>query len=534
MALAVRSTPEITAPRSVVAGPPRATIYTAIALSLAALVWSLSSHSVVLYGDARATLDIARGLTDSSHLGVGQLGGRWLPLPELLMAPFAFSASLWHSGLAGAVVAAPCFCYAAIRLWGIIELVTSDRWAAWCGFLIFATNTNVLYIQTTALPEAVLLAFTVGAVFHLVRWMETRNLQDLVSSALLTAAATLTGYEAWVLLVAELVVILLLDRRNTLFPHETEANLVLYLSVAGSGILLWLLYNLVLYHNPLNFLRVSGSQNQLEIGSGTGPTHGILGAAHTYGWAILDVCGPIAVVCAVAGLVFVLRSDRLRRSWAPVVLVLLYTPVLFAIMAMLTGQSTVGVPEVAPFQIANIATAVTIVPATAVSAAFLLTVPYVRIRRRKLSFVLLVVLGLVATVITLGDPITLRGGQSGSSAAVRGDSNLVSTYLGSHYRNGEVLVDDRWSSALIFGSDLDLRDFVTSDSPQYQEDLRDPSRVAAWILTYRSDAIHTAMERHPGRFRNYVALAKGGGFSLYHLRIGAVLGGRIRQDDRTQ
>ena len=42
------------------------------------------------YGDAIAHLHIARRVFDSHRPGLSQLGSVWLPLPHLLMIPFAF------------------------------------------------------------------------------------------------------------------------------------------------------------------------------------------------------------------------------------------------------------------------------------------------------------------------------------------------------------------------------------------------------------------------------------------------------------
>ena len=55
-----------------------------------------------------------------------------------------------------------------------------------------ATNLNMLYVQTTALTEPVLLAMLVGAVFHLARWMRTMSAGELMMAGVMTALATLS------------------------------------------------------------------------------------------------------------------------------------------------------------------------------------------------------------------------------------------------------------------------------------------------------------------------------------------------------
>ena len=46
--------------------------------------------------------------------GLAQLGNVWLPLPHLLMAPFAQNDFLWRTGLAGTLTSMPCYLIASI------------------------------------------------------------------------------------------------------------------------------------------------------------------------------------------------------------------------------------------------------------------------------------------------------------------------------------------------------------------------------------------------------------------------------------
>ena len=131
---------------------------------------------MVLYGDARAHLDVARHVTDALTPGLAQLGSVWLPLPHILLVPFVAITPLWHSGAAGASSGA-CFVYTSVRVFSMVEELTGSRLGAWCGVVVFIANLNMLYIQSTALTEPVLLAFFIGAVFHLTRWMRTLSVR---------------------------------------------------------------------------------------------------------------------------------------------------------------------------------------------------------------------------------------------------------------------------------------------------------------------------------------------------------------------
>src|SRR5262249_34873058 len=72
--------------------------------------WYFVRHGYVLYyGDAEAHLNIARRIFDSRTPGPEQIGTVWLPLPHLLMVPFATRDEWWRSGLAGTIPSALCF-----------------------------------------------------------------------------------------------------------------------------------------------------------------------------------------------------------------------------------------------------------------------------------------------------------------------------------------------------------------------------------------------------------------------------------------
>src|ERR1700683_2135925 len=78
-------------------------------LGAATARWSFA-HGYTLYdGDAEAHLNIARRILDSRTPGPEQIGTVWLPLPHLLMIPFARRESWWRSGVAGAIPSAASF-----------------------------------------------------------------------------------------------------------------------------------------------------------------------------------------------------------------------------------------------------------------------------------------------------------------------------------------------------------------------------------------------------------------------------------------
>src|ERR1700680_918574 len=112
------------------------------AISVVAARWFLSHGYVLYYGDAEAHLNIARRLFDSRTPGPKQLGTVWLPLPHLLMAPFAMRDDWWRSGLAGTIPSAASFVLAGTFLFAAARCLYSSGIAALAVALLFAMNPN--------------------------------------------------------------------------------------------------------------------------------------------------------------------------------------------------------------------------------------------------------------------------------------------------------------------------------------------------------------------------------------------------------
>jgi hypothetical protein len=482
--------------------PPLPAVLTSVAAALLATAWSAVHHSMVLYGDARAHLDVARHVTDGLQTGLAQLGSVWLPLPHILLVPLVAIGPLWHSGAAGAIVGGICFVYASLRVFSLVEELTGSRLGAWCGFAVFIVNLNMLYIQSTALTEPVLLAFMVGAVFHLARWMRTFSVRDLLWSSLLVFCATLTRYEGWALLVAGVVLVAVWARLRDRRKKSAQANLVLFAVIGSYGIGLWFLYNLIIFHDPLYFLHsaysaqaINGAQAQFGL---LGTKGNLVESTLTYGWDMIDVVGaPILIIGGVSSvmLMAIKHHDRRRTLFT---LALLAAPVAFEILSLYAGQTTIRVPQVFPHGMWNDRYGVVALPFCAVAAGVLVG------RWRWTTSIVIPTAAIVAAVMALGTPLTLADGRTGTSSAAAGKPETAAAYLSEHYRGGEILADDSAASSLMFASNLDLRQFVTIGfHPFWEHAIVSPAKNVAWAVSYPGDAVTADMTAHPDRFSDF-------------------------------
>ena len=500
-----------------IAAAPTMTVTIAASLALAATIWAFISGSMPLYGDARAHLNVARHVTDGLTPGLAQLGSVWLPLPHLLMMPLVAVDPLWHSGLAGAIVGGICFVYASVRIYGLTRYWTGSRLAGWAAFALFAGSLNLLYIQTTALTEPLLLALMVGMAYHMARWLREMSHRDLAMAAFFAFCASLTRYDGWILLPTGLAIVVLWTWTHERRSHATQANAIIFGVLSGYGIVLWLLYNLIIFSDPLYFIHSGASAQAQQVAlahSGMLSTKGdLVESLLTYGWAVINVIGlPLLALGGLGIAVLVARGRRDR--WASILLLgLLASPVVFNVVSLWTGQSTVRVPQRPPFEMWNLRYGLMALPLAAFGAGAL-------VRRWKAPLAVPAI-GIAITAAVLLNlatvPMTLVDGRSGISSATAGKPEAAALYLGSHYSGGRVLADDTTSSPLLYASGLNLREFVTVGfKPYYANAIAEPAANVAWAVTVPGDEVFHDMQDHPERFAAFHLVLIDGDIHLYH------------------
>ncbi len=290
--------------------------------------------------------------------------------------------------------------------------------------------------------------------------------------------------------------------------------MVLFTVVASSGVVMWLLYNLLIFRDPLYFVhsRFSAqSQQKTLAGVGMLVTKGdLFESVLTWGWTILRICGPALTVVGLvaAAAVASVRSDA-RARWVAT-LALLGSPLAFNLISLTTGQSSIRIPDRPPFGVWNVRFGVMALPFLAVACGLLCA----RWRRTAPVVVAAVCLGVVGMLVNT--PLALADGQYGYGSAAVGRPELAAQYLSRHYDSGRVLVDDAFASPFMFASGLDLREFVTAGAhPYYEQALEDPTRKVEWLGVYYGDEIDTEMRQHPDRYTAFEQVYQFGRVRLF-------------------
>src|SRR5271165_499918 len=242
-------------------------VWLAIFVSVFSFLFYYRHGDILLYGDAVAHINIARRVFDSKTPGLLQLGTVWLPLPHLLMIPFLISGEMWHRGAGGSIPSMVAYVLGVVGMFRLVRGALSGndqtdgsaRIAAWIAVLVYATNPNLIYMQTTAMGESIYLAFFIWAVVYFSEFTR-RDGKALTKCGVCLAAACLTRYDGWFLAAGMAAAVVLCtflrskaaDRK----PADTRRQrtaIVRFLLIASAAPALWLAYNGLVYRNPLEF-----------------------------------------------------------------------------------------------------------------------------------------------------------------------------------------------------------------------------------------------------------------------------------------
>jgi len=220
------------------------------------------------------------------------------------------------------------------------------------------------------------------------------------------------------------------------------------------------------------------------------------------------------------GLAAIRHPERRRTLFS---LGLLSAPVLFEIVSLYAGQTTIRVPQLFPHQMWNDRYGLMAIPLCAVAAGVL-------VGRWRWSLPVVVGATVLATVfMAIGTPLTLADGRTGTSSAAAGHPEVAAAYLSHHYRGGEILADDSAASSLMFASGLDLKQFVTVGfHPYFAQALADPAHRVAWVVAYPGDAVTADLTAHPGRFRDFHLVVTQGRARVYARTFPTPAAGAVR------
>ncbi len=456
--------------------------------------------------DAIARLNIARKIIDSLTPGIGQLGGIWLPFPQILMIPFIWNNFLWHTGIAGSIVSGTAFILSAIYLRKTVLLLTNNKKAALLVWFIFVSDINLLLLQTMAMSESFFLFSMIMILYFLTKWVKDHDFVDFLLLGLFVTFITLTRYEGYFVFIGVFISVFL----ECIFSYwryegkdKVEGMMLVFLTVAGFGIFLWCLYCALFYKDPLYWLHVYSSDkgqvstysasienvktNTTIVGKGA---LSITQSFLTYSSAILWTNGIITSLLALFGFILItinVLERRLIRSkirlYLPIIII---STVLFSLLVYGYQRGFIPAIEFPPITIvhllsksfndfshSNIRYGVIMAPLIFIFIGLIAS-------RNKVFGVLITLLIAFQIFTYFYTPLFLYF----SFPASWGYSILKPVpWFISHYDGGLILTSSNRHENFMFQTGLPYKDFIYEGSREYwTTSLNEPDMYATWIL----------------------------------------------------
>lgn len=512
-------------------------VWLAGAVSLISFFSYLRYGDVLLYGDAVAHINIARRVFDSRTPGLLQLGTVWLPLPHVLMIPFLLSDGWWQSGIGGSIPSLVAFVLGAAGIFRLVRgALSSDstpegesspavRIAAWMAAAIYVANPNLIYLQATAMTEALYLGLFLWAVVHFsefVRALEAAPEQpaaansSLVKCGLCLVGACLTRYDGWFLAVVIGGAALLVGWRSGARSKGLGHGLAKFILLAAAAPVFWIAFNAIVYQNPLEFANGPYSARGIEQrtsppGSSPHPGSRNLAEAATYFLKAAELnlasgnWGRLWVGVGVAGLI--LGAAGGGRSLWP--LLMLALPLPFYTLSIAYGSVPIFLPVWWPYSLYNARYGVQLLPAFAVAAAIAAYfaarfLGSIKAKALVAGALVIFVAGSYASV-WWGRPISFREAWNNSRTRQALEKELASTleelppnatflmYLGNHV--GALEIAGIPLRRVIYEGNH--RTWKRPSDPQglWEQALADPARYVDFVVASDGDAVSSGMER---------------------------------------
>ncbi len=255
---------------------------------------------------------------------------------------------------------------------------------------------------------------------------------------------------------------------------------ILFCTLGGFGIFLWLLWNQLIFKDALYFafgpFSAHAQQEQLSQAGVLATKGNLLLSAKIYFYALMYNSYTLPAIFGAFGAMLLLRDRLLPLTWRLASLTLL-APLVFNILSLYLGFSVLFVQGLSGNTWFNVRYGVMLMPSIAIFVGFLID------RLKDLRWV---IIGLLSFVLFFAfvnqDAVTIDDARVGASQK---NVSEVASYLNSFAKNqsGFILISAASHDAIIFSSGLPMKRFIHEGTGVYWTAATTaPDRWARWII----------------------------------------------------
>ena len=491
-------------------------------ISVNAFLFFLSRDQTHVHIDAIAHVNKARGLFDNFEPGLRNLGSIWLPLPHLLAAPLAAIDSLWTSGAAGSLISVGSFIGTSLFLFSTGLVWTGSPILAWLAFLLFALNPRLIYFFTTSENEPLMIFCAAGLGYFFVRWIQQQEWRDLAWAGLFAFAGTLTRYEGWALAAVVCMLLPIVTRTRK------AAATILFAGAAAAGPMLWMLYNMVYFDDPLMFAWGIGSAQADK----TAKTFGTAGQAiESFVRYFIDVAysmNPGVLWIAVGGFIFGLLLLR-HWNWRPTLALMALSAAMFGfyVLNLYTGNVSILLPGLVkddPQSMYNVRYGTVMAATVPLFAAFFVFIIWNQIQRKRAMALLML------APMFLGDPVPEPSHETVDQQftenlfyreAIHNQSFWMPPFIdvaGKLDGSGLIMANTRIVHVVVWARGIPMRQFVTEMNDDFWgRSLLNINPRIRWAITEEGDQLWRGRGKWLQENWIEVARAQGKSSGVVHL-----------------
>ncbi len=529
---------------------PRLILLLGFAVGLCWLGYYYSAGLTTAHYDAKARLLMARKLFDSTSPGYLQMGTHWLPLLHILYLPFVVVDSQYRTGFTPSLISVASYALSGWLLYRIARRATGSWRAGVFSGVLFLSNANWQYLQSSPLTEPVFAVLMLLAVDRLLAWRENAESALPWSAAIWTALCCMCRYEGW-LVFGGVLSYLLFERWRGALDSRTAARAMFIFVIAFSLPVAAHFGYLYAWTGESFFHRVARG-NASPYVTYRRPLLSLI-----YHLAELaQIAASVPLVMAIGGIAYSLRSRERAIRWLP--LFLLWLPSVMNVAALYWGliyrvrYSTLLVPAIAVFAglltlsgttVRHTFTACVLVVAALPWASHIL--PHSWEFRALFAGPGIVLLPLTALGLFLyasarnryvlaslalcvaGTQIPVLKGEYRPILAealehsyIEPERQQVLTCLRENYDGSRILIDIGRLAPLVYDTGFPVREFVYNEGEQkeWARALSDPASEVGWICMEKGDELWNLGQVDPHWLYMYSLAVQTQNFRLYRFR----------------